>query len=249
VSSDHVDVVLPDGSVERLWPDADGAYHLHVLGYTPSVLNFEPRDYGAQAITARVCGTPTMRECLRDAREGAARVGIPVVFDYYAPGGDVTVTVAADSDLDAIHREWETAAKGPLPRRVGPCRPAPAPAPEAPAVVRTMPNGDIVRGYASAAPTVETVPVEARIKALRVAATLVDGGDDVAVRVSCGGTVWEIEAHGRHLDSVCCAGTTLEGTLEALAILLRHLLADVRRRGEAQIAAVDAAIAGIGGEL
>jgi len=226
VSSDHVDVVLPDGSVERLWPDADGAYRLHVLGYTPSVLNFEPRDYGAQTITARPCGTPTMRECLRDAREGAARVGIPVVFDYYAPGGDVTVTVAADSDLDAIHREWETVAKGPLPRRVGPCRPA---APDAPV----------------AAPA---LTVEARIKALYGAAVLIDGGP-VTVKMDYADGNWEAYARGQHFRSDVASATTIDGALIGLRKILRPLLLDVRRRNEAERAKVDAAIAGLGGEL
>lgn len=190
--------------------------------WAPSVLSFEPRAIGAQHITARPFGAPTMRECLREAHKTAVTVGVPVVFVY----NGTEVTVEAHSDLEAVHAEWLHAACGPRPRRAGPCVPSPAPKPAA-----------------------EPVTVEARIKALRTAALLVDGGAGAVVKVDYNGEGWSAVAESRHLDGVYGSGDTLDEALAKLNTFLVKLLCDVRRRGEAQLATVDAALAGLGGGL
>jgi hypothetical protein len=108
------------------------------------------------------------------------------------------------------------------------------------------PDGDILTragGEAPAAPS-----VEARIKALCVAAELVDGGP-VTVKVDYSGGDWEAYARGEHLHSVVASALSLDEALAKLNTCLVKLLCDVRRRGEAQLAEVDAALAGLGGEL
>lgn len=89
--------------------------------------------------------------------------------------------------------------------------------------------------------------VEARIEALRAAAAVVDGGSDVSVVVDWNGEGWSATASGRHLHSVYGSGATLDEALAGLRRVLRPMLADLRRRREAELARVDAAIAGLGG--
>lgn len=88
--------------------------------------------------------------------------------------------------------------------------------------------------------------VENRIKALRTAAELVDGGF-VTLRVDCRDDGWEVTPRGEHLHIDGAWSPDLGDALDELAGRLRLLLCDVRRRGEAELAAVDEAIAGLGG--
>lgn len=88
---------------------------------------------------------------------------------------------------------------------------------------------------------------EARIAALRAAAALVDGGTTVTVEVVYDGAAWHVTPCGQHLHIDGASAADLGAALGALSARLRSQLSEVRQRGEAHLADVDAAIAGLGG--